>query len=220
MNHIHLETCPSTQDHLIALNDLSQNILVSTNLQLSGRGRRSNFWSSGPGSLTFSFTLKANDILTLTSAEVSILLCEYFNRGIKVKWPNDLLNSHGEKCGGIILQKVGDVLVIGVGLNLTFKPNSTFEYAVGSIFSEDDLFDPKTESQNIYNFILNNRLSPNQVKTRWVDFCAHLNKQVEVIEDKTITLGKFIGIGDQGQAMIETPFELKELYNGSLRIKN
>jgi BirA family biotin operon repressor/biotin-[acetyl-CoA-carboxylase] ligase len=220
MNHIHLETCPSTQDHLLNLNDLSQNILVSSNFQTTGRGRRTNEWHSGHGSLSMSFTLKPNEVLTLTSAEVSILICEYFKSKIKIKWPNDLINLEGQKCGGVILQKVEETLVVGVGLNMTFIPEDKFDYPVGSILNINADFNAQSESKKLYSFILDNRLSATEVKSRWEKICSHLNKEVILTEDSVEFHGKFLGIGDHGQAILESPFEIKELYNGSLRIKN
>jgi BirA family biotin operon repressor/biotin-[acetyl-CoA-carboxylase] ligase len=167
-----------------------------------------------------SFTLKPNEVLTLTSAEVSILICEYFKSKIKIKWPNDLINSEGQKCGGVILQKVGDTLVVGVGLNMTFIPKDKFDYPVGSILNIDTKFSAQNESKNLYAFILKNRLSRTAVKSRWQKLCSHLNKEVVLIEESVEFHGKFLGIGDHGQAILESPFEIKELYNGSLRIKN
>lgn len=218
MNHIHLETCPSTQSHLLTFNDLSQNILVSTNSQTNGRGRRENIWQSGSGSLAMSFTLKPNEVLTLTSAEVSILLCEYFKGKTQIKWPNDLLNIKDEKCGGVLLQKIGETLIVGIGLNLSFNPKQNFDYPVGAI-SECN-FQPKSEAKSIYEFILQNRMTPEQVKEKYKFLCSHLNKNVIITEDSTSFHGKFLGIGEHGQAIVESSLEIKELYNGSLRIKN
>jgi BirA family biotin operon repressor/biotin-[acetyl-CoA-carboxylase] ligase len=220
MNHIHLETCPSTQDHLLSLNDLSQDTLVSSDLQTTGRGRRENKWLSGQGSISMSFTLTPNEVLTLSSAEVSILICEYFKNKTKIKWPNDLLNLEGQKCGGVILQKVGETLVVGVGLNMTFVPVEKFDYPVGSILNIEDNFNTQSESESLYKFILANRLSAVQVRSKWKKFCSHLNKEVILTEDSIIFHGKFLGIGDHGQALLESSFDIKELYNGSLRIKN
>jgi BirA family biotin operon repressor/biotin-[acetyl-CoA-carboxylase] ligase len=220
MNHIHLETCPSTQDHLLNLNDLSQNILVSSDFQTTGRGRRKNEWHSGHGSISMSFTLEPNEVLTLTSLEVTVLICEYFKNKTKVKWPNDLLNLKDQKCGGVILQKVGKTLVVGVGLNMTFIPEENFEYPVGSILNIDANLNVQDESRNLYTFILKNRLSATTVKSKWEHLCSHSNKEVVLTEDSVEFHGKFLGIGDHGQALLESPLEIKEIYNGSLRIKD
>jgi biotin-(acetyl-CoA carboxylase) ligase len=58
------------------------------------------------------------------------------------------------------------------------------------------------------------------VKNKWESLCSHLNKEVIVTEDNISFVGRFLGIGSNGQAIIESSMEIKELYNGSLRIKN
>jgi BirA family transcriptional regulator, biotin operon repressor / biotin---[acetyl-CoA-carboxylase] ligase len=41
---------------------------------------------------------------------------------IQIKWPNDLLSSDGAKLCGMLLERAGDAIVVGVGLNLVAHP--------------------------------------------------------------------------------------------------
>jgi BirA family transcriptional regulator, biotin operon repressor / biotin---[acetyl-CoA-carboxylase] ligase len=41
---------------------------------------------------------------------------------VKIKWPNDLLSKNGEKLCGMLLERAGDAVVVGVGLNLISHP--------------------------------------------------------------------------------------------------
>ncbi len=41
---------------------------------------------------------------------------------IQIKWPNDLLTADGAKICGILLERTGDAVVIGVGINLRYHP--------------------------------------------------------------------------------------------------
>src|SRR3546814_5575273 len=41
---------------------------------------------------------------------------------IQLKWPNDLLVA-GAKCAGILLERTGDAVVVGVGVNLVSAPD-------------------------------------------------------------------------------------------------
>lgn len=41
---------------------------------------------------------------------------------IQIKWPNDILSSDGAKLCGILLERTGDAVVIGIGTNLVWHP--------------------------------------------------------------------------------------------------
>jgi BirA family transcriptional regulator, biotin operon repressor / biotin---[acetyl-CoA-carboxylase] ligase len=43
---------------------------------------------------------------------------------IQIKWPNDLLSGNGAKLCGILLERTGDAVVIGFGINLTSHPEN------------------------------------------------------------------------------------------------
>lgn len=43
---------------------------------------------------------------------------------IQIKWPNDLLSSDGAKLCGILLERTGDAIIIGMGVNLVWHPNN------------------------------------------------------------------------------------------------
>jgi BirA family biotin operon repressor/biotin-[acetyl-CoA-carboxylase] ligase len=214
MKHIHLEQCHSTQDSLIELNlETFERYLISTDEQNAGRGRRDNYWESNEHSLCFSMTLLPHQELTLSSAELSIIVANYY--GLFVKWPNDLINSNGKKCGGILIQKVHNFLIVGIGLNL--YPSKLQNYAIesGPIFETPKVFSYSEESHKLATYIHNKRLR--NVHNQWENRCVHLNKKVSIVEDGSSIQGRFIGIGKFGEALIETPKETLHIYNGSLR---
>ena len=41
---------------------------------------------------------------------------------VKIKWPNDILSANGEKLSGILLERSGEAVVIGIGINLANHP--------------------------------------------------------------------------------------------------
>jgi BirA family biotin operon repressor/biotin-[acetyl-CoA-carboxylase] ligase len=103
--------------------------VLAVELQSAGRGRLGRTWHSALGSsLTFSLLwrfdrgLNALAGLSLVSG-VAILraLTSLGARGVKLKWPNDIVTAKG-KLGGILIETQGDMLgpsavVIGIGLN-------------------------------------------------------------------------------------------------------
>jgi BirA family transcriptional regulator, biotin operon repressor / biotin---[acetyl-CoA-carboxylase] ligase len=50
---------------------------------------------------------------------------------LRLKWPNDLMSPAGEKLAGILLERAGDAVVIGFGVNLAQHPQ--LERPVSSI---------------------------------------------------------------------------------------
>ncbi len=41
---------------------------------------------------------------------------------VQIKWPNDLLSKDGAKLCGMLLERAGDAVVVGIGLNLVSHP--------------------------------------------------------------------------------------------------
>ncbi|MFC4015683.1 biotin--[acetyl-CoA-carboxylase] ligase [Nonomuraea purpurea] len=97
--------------------------------QEAGRGRLGRTWSAPPRSgLTFSILLRpeappaAQGWLSLlygvAAASAVRRLAEV---DVRLKWPNDLLIGE-RKLAGVLAERVGDAVVIGMGLNVTLRP--------------------------------------------------------------------------------------------------
>ncbi len=217
MHHIHLNQCTSTQDYLKNyLQDGSfQEVLISCQEQTEGKGRQGKNWIQGKNSLAFSFSLKPNPLVSLTSLEIGVLISLFFKNNfsldIKLKWPNDLMIFDFKKCGGILCQTFEKNLLVGVGINLgeiDFSPTdlSVEIAALPIIGNQKDL------PEEIYKFILKNRLPAEAVKPLWEGLCAHLNQEV-IIENER---GLFVGIGESGELLLKTDLGIKKIFSGSL----
>lgn len=229
MNIVHLDECDSTQEylktHLANFMATDPDVLVNTLEQNSGIGRSGKHWHHYPGNLAFSFTLKPHEVLTLTSLEVAVLIGHYFSdkyrKNIYLKWPNDLLDDMGDKCGGIIIHNSGNSLVVGVGLNLIEDENPVAdEYPHGFIFSHNIFTDnyKKIIPEKIYEYILENRLSSDEILRSWQSMSFHQNKLVAFEDGNKISSGIFVGVGSEGQAFIEENGTIRSIYSGSLRL--
>ena len=98
--------------------------VVLTGHQLAGRGRGSNTWWSGRGSLTVTFVLAADEaraahhVPLLAGLAVRAAAAELTGvAGVQLKWPNDLLYE-GRKVAGLLCERVNGADLIGVGLNV------------------------------------------------------------------------------------------------------
>src|SRR5713226_3643187 len=113
---VHLESVGSTQD---VARGMPIGSVVMADYQTHGRGRLSHRWESPPGSaLLVSFVLKPNPLLSLAAG---IAAAEACGRGVRLKWPNDLLLG-GRKVGGILVEASPAKAICGIGINLTWAP--------------------------------------------------------------------------------------------------
>jgi BirA family biotin operon repressor/biotin-[acetyl-CoA-carboxylase] ligase len=106
--------------------------------QRAGRGRLDRVWSAPPRSgLAFSVLVRPGVaqaqwgwLPLLTGLAASVALTRLTELPIRLKWPNDLIvtgtDDHGadsmRKLGGILVERVADAAVVGVGVNVTVRP--------------------------------------------------------------------------------------------------
>jgi BirA family transcriptional regulator, biotin operon repressor / biotin---[acetyl-CoA-carboxylase] ligase len=221
MQHIHLNEINSTQDYLKKLlqqrlGDQNSNILVTTDQQTQGVGRRDRQWIDHHGCLTMSFTMSPNPIVTLTTLEVSILIAEFFkekfNLELKLKWPNDLFFLN-KKVGGCLIDQIQNLMVVGIGINLNYAKNLGDDFShLGLLIQDKTLI-----AKQIYQFICDQRMSEDAVKQKWISCCAHLQAMVSCQDQTQIIQGKFIGIGHYGEALIATDEGIQKVYSATLR---
>jgi BirA family biotin operon repressor/biotin-[acetyl-CoA-carboxylase] ligase len=109
--------------------------------QTGGRGRVGRTWLSPPGNLYASTIVRLHpgEPEPATLALVAAIALEetasvYVGPGpLQLKWPNDLM-AGSAKLAGILLERAGDAVVIGFGVNLAHHPE-TLERPAASIAS-------------------------------------------------------------------------------------
>ena len=134
----------STNADMIALaaSGAAEGLWLRAERQTAGKGRQGREWVSPPGNLYAStlVRLRPTDPSAATLALVAAIALEEAVRGclpdettsrLQIKWPNDLL-INGAKLSGILLERSGDAIVIGVGVNLADHP-SGLDRAVTSL---------------------------------------------------------------------------------------
>jgi len=127
-----IETVPetgSTNDDLIAraVAGAAEGLWLRAEVQTGGKGRQGRAWMSPPGNLYAStlVRLRPGDppapTLALASAVALHEAVSIYTPAVRIKWPNDLL-ADGAKLAGILLERSGDAVVIGFGVNLAHHP--------------------------------------------------------------------------------------------------
>lgn len=97
--------------------------------QSAGRGRQGRDWASPAGNLYASTLVRLHGgeppapTLALVAAVALVEAVDAFGVRATIKWPNDLL-VEGAKLSGILLERVDDAVVIGLGVNLAHHPEA------------------------------------------------------------------------------------------------
>ncbi|MGC6399251.1 biotin--[acetyl-CoA-carboxylase] ligase [Sphingomonas sp. FW199] len=101
--------------------------------QTGGRGRQGRTWQSPPGNLYASTIVRLRSwdpsppSLALVAAGAlheAVGSLALLGDRLRIKWPNDLLIDRA-KLSGILMERSGDAVVIGFGVNLAHAPSLT-----------------------------------------------------------------------------------------------
>ncbi|WP_433546006.1 biotin--[acetyl-CoA-carboxylase] ligase [Streptomyces sp. CA-294286] len=142
-----IATTGSTNSDLAGRGDSApEGAVLVAEEQTKGRGRLDRTWSAPARSgLFFSVLLKPGEgvpaerwgwLPLLTGVAVAAGLSRAAGVDTALKWPNDLLvtvDGEERKAGGILAERVGDGVVVGVGLNVSLRADELPVPAAGSL---------------------------------------------------------------------------------------
>ncbi len=168
MTILHLAEIDSTQGFLRRHPELGFCTVVA-DAQTQGRGRQGNLWISEPGAgLWMSVAMAPPDLspgIVLQKAMLSVIAAlEGCGVELGLKWPNDLVarkGGHLVKLGGIIGEKAGECLILGLGVNLQGAP-----VLEGRIF-------PAASLAELTTSIPNRRELARRILAEWRDLSVH-----------------------------------------------
>ena len=135
---IFIKDIDSTHTYLINLiknKRVAENIAIYSNKQTKGIGSRGNLWNSDEGNLYLSFAVFMGDLPSDLQVNSSSIYFAYlakltlatYGKDSWVKWPNDLY-VNDLKLGGVITNKIENMLVCGIGVNFKNPPSGAFGY--------------------------------------------------------------------------------------------
>lgn len=121
----------STQDAARSVSANSPGLLLTCGVQTGGRGRLGRSWHDAPGkSLALSLTLdpaQFDPALLSLACGVAVeracaRACDVERLGLR--WPNDVVDpATGRKLAGVLIERSGELLIAGVGVNVTHRDN-------------------------------------------------------------------------------------------------
>ena len=191
--------------------------------QTAARGRRGRSWSTPRGNFAGTLIMPRTGSpaeAALRSFVASLALREAFvavtgqEDAFALKWPNDVLLKGG-KVAGILLETLGDHLVIGIGVNLVHAPGAdqveagavtpvSLSAATGVTVAPDVFLDAlaaayaRFEQQfKTYGFA--------PVRMAWLSHAARIGEVVTARTMRDETVGVFEDIDAQGNLILRTP---------------
>ncbi len=183
--------------------------------QTQGRGRRGREWFSPYGeniycSLLWRFVGVEQSMSGLSLA-VAVMVAHVLKKygieeGIQLKWPNDILFDN-RKLAGILLEKSGENIVMGVGLNL-FLPENTDDKRIDIATITD-----KPVSRNYFAGLLLNELLEklpvyetyglNAFIEAWRQYDFLTGKNITVHTPEKIFPGVMLGVDERGELLLQ-----------------
>ncbi len=124
------ETGSTNEDmKLLAREGAAEGLWLRAERQSAGRGRMGRGWEGATGNLFASTLVRilpqdppASTLALATAVAAHRALEEFLGTGrVTIKWPNDIMAGEAKLCG-ILMEREGDAVVIGIGVNVVDAP--------------------------------------------------------------------------------------------------
>jgi len=232
----------STNDRAIecgALADVNLPFLIIADRQTAGRGRGSNRWWTGPGSLAFSLLVGPETVgaaaastcgprrsglvgLAVGVAVVDALAPLVPGHEIGIHWPNDVILDR-RKLAGVLIEVLPDGKhVIGIGVNTNNTAADAPEEVRRRVVTLRDMTGREHDSTEILLAILRELQrqlgelvrSPERVTERTHELCLQRGKRLEIVQGERRIEGRCLGIAADGALLLEVEGNPQSVYSG------
>ncbi|MEN0000629.1 MAG: biotin--[acetyl-CoA-carboxylase] ligase [Pseudomonadota bacterium] len=229
----HVPTIGSTNSTMAALYEKKASALdrhwLTAAEQTEGRGRRNRPWASPPGNFYGSVCLgiegvRAPNIAILPLAigiAIQKTVAQLASGTASLKWPNDVLLDNA-KCCGLLMERhtgsqgVSDVIIAGIGLNITSHPPdtpypATHLAAHGFSGSVETVFNTLAMSLDA---VLRDLRSPGfvpQVRQTWLASAKGVGDVVDVRLANNTLRGIFEQLDDEGRLVLRLADKTKRI---------
>ncbi|MBW3666948.1 MAG: biotin--[acetyl-CoA-carboxylase] ligase [Actinobacteria bacterium] len=203
------ESVASTQDVARqALEDLP--VLAIAPAQTEGRGRGGAAWITADRALAVSFAFRADRGETRPISLIAGVAAARTGAGIGLKWPNDLMASEG-KVGGILVERSGEVVVVGLGLNLWWREPPQ---GMAGLLAEDPGPERHRELGALWGAelaaLLDHRGWPRE---EYIGLCSTLGEDITWEPEES---GKAVDVDPDGALVVESGAERRKIRSGAV----
>lgn len=188
-------------------------LVVVTEHQTAGRGRLDRTWTSPPrAGLTFSVLQRPSWpaaqwgwLPLLTGLAVATALREQAELDAVVKWPNDVLVQERKVCGVLAEVPEPGAVVLGIGLNVTTRPDELPHAQATSLrIEEASTTDRDTVLRAVLRALSTALAEPGDARARYRGLCSTLGRQVRVeLPGREPVTGTAEAVDDAGQLVVD-----------------
>ncbi|NQT14526.1 MAG: biotin--[acetyl-CoA-carboxylase] ligase [Planctomycetes bacterium] len=212
-------------------------LLIVADEQTAGRGRGTNRWWTGRGSLACSLLIdpdalgidryRSSPLVALATAVaiVDTLAPVVENHAVGLHWPNDVF-ADGRKLAGILAEVLADRrIILGIGLNtnnaLVNGPQELQKTAT-TLFDLTGVPHDRTRIllallDRLEKALGNLASAPEQIAAYADEICLQKGQTLTVRSGRRQVSGRCEGIASDGALLLRTPQGLQRLYSGVLR---
>lgn len=186
-------------------------VLVIAPEQSQGRGRSGSPWLTAPRALAVSaaFEVEQGDLRPF-SLIAGVAAVRVFDDAT-LKWPNDLVTGD-KKAGGILVERIDDLLVVGLGVNLWWADPP---FGVIAMSAEDPGPAVHAECGALWGAELVALVeSEGWPIDEYRSVCTTLGREISWEPDGT---GRALDIADSGGLVVESATGVETLHAGSVR---
>ena len=214
-------------------------LMLASELQTRGRGRRGRAWYAGlGGALTFSvlwrFEHGAGFLAGLGLAVGVALVRALRSLGLEdamLKWPNDVIIRH-HKLAGILVEIQGDVLgpsvaVVGVGIN--FRLDASTRERVDQAATDLVTAGAPHDRNRVLGQVLAHLADVvtvfrahgfGSLRNEWGSYHVYAGRAVTVLlPDGGREEGTVAGVGDDGALLLQTRVGLRRFHSGEISLR-
>ena len=224
-----LQSVGSTNDEAARLAEQGapEGTVVWAREQTGGRGRRGRFWASPVGNL-YSSTILRPDCPAARAAELGFVAALAVadtvpqGRGVRVKWPNDVLVDGG-KVAGILPESAVDGdgraehVILGIGVNVGCAPSlPEMRYPGAALGGTVEAALEKLTAALARRLGQWRRDGFPAIRAEWLATAGPIGQEVDVRLGDELVRGRFAGMDGDGALLLDTAAGRRRIVAGEL----
>lgn len=224
-----IEQTQSTNDEIKKYcTERGQKIVLRTNRQTAGRGRRGRQWICMEGNLFFSMALefdvlRAGDLVIMSSLSLLQTIADFNpDAQLQIKWPNDVL-LYEAKVSGILLEKAQEnYMIIGIGVNIVAAPQENdLIYKATSLKQHAINTDAKTFMDSYIRHFESNleayaAFKTKEIFTTWKSHLKGIGSKIKIRQEKGEMNGIFLGVDTNANLLLKTQDKIQKITVGDI----
>lgn len=194
----------------LARTGVAEGLWLRAESQTGGKGRRGRRWVSPPGNLYASTVVRLQptdppppSLALVAAVALHETVAAYAPAlPLMLKWPNDLLSGQ-TKLAGILLEREGNAVIVGIGVNLAHHPDDVDRPATSLAASSTGAPDPETfltDLAEVFQRWLQRWRDEGMalVQARWRDHAHPVGTALSARLGDDVIEGLFDGLDDVG----------------------